>query len=195
MEIAWDELASSAWDGLAGGALPLQQSHGYGCAMAAMGARVRRAVILHDGHPVAMAQVLERRGLRLVSRGPLWLDGDPAIRRHVLRRLARWPGLTVATPEAAVAGVGLVPLVTPVHHALWRLDLDPGVVRAGLAPRWRRRLDAAGRMLTPLVPVDPRGAEALQVLGAAAAEGRAKGYRTLPPRFVAAWPGAARAWV
>lgn len=191
MEIHWDSLSGPEWDALAGD-LPLQQSHGYGVAMAALGANVRRAVVTEGGSPVAMAQMLERRGLRLISRGPLWLDGQP--RRGVLRRLARWPGLTVATTGGA-GGLGLMPLVTPVHHAVWTLDPDPARLRAGMAPKWRRRLAAAERAGLRIQRADPRSSVVAAVLHAAEGEGRAKGYRTLPPAFVAAWPGEVRAWV
>ncbi|MFN7001658.1 MAG: hypothetical protein ACK4ST_16785, partial [Elioraea tepidiphila] len=84
------------------------------------------------------ALVLERGRLRSVFRGPVWAAGVmPAERRRDLRRLARWLGATVATPEDPVTGLGLVPLLTPLHHAIWDLRSD---LRAGLAGNWRASL-------------------------------------------------------
>lgn len=188
MEIHWDSVAGEVWDAMAAD-LPLQQSHAYGAAMAALGARVRRAVVTDAGRPVAMAQMLERRGVRLISRGPLWLDGAP--RRAVLRRLARWPGVTVATTDGA-RGFGLVPLVTPVHHAIWRLG-EEAALRKGLAPKWRRALAQAEGLR--IQRADPKGTVGQAVLAAAARQAEACGYRGLPPAFAALWPGEARLWV
>src|SRR5690606_23963515 len=84
---------------------PFQQSAVYAAAALASGARVRW---LELGAGSALA--VERGRLRLLSRVVLW--GNEAEQRRVLRRLARWTGVTVATPEGAVAGPGLVPLVT-----------------------------------------------------------------------------------
>jgi len=190
MEIHWDSVAGEVWDAMAAD-LPLQQSHPYGAAMAALGARVRRALVIKAGRPVAMAQMLERRGVRLISRGPLWLDGAP--RRAVLRRLARWPGVTVATTDGA-RGLGLMPLVTPVHHAIWRLG-DSDMLRRGMAPKWRRALVRAEGAGLRIQRADPAGPAGLVVLSAAATHARERGYHGLPPAFATFWPGEARLWV
>lgn len=120
------------------GFLPFQQSEPYAAAARASGAHVHWSDL-----GAGRALVVERGPLRLVSRGPVWAEGcGPKDQRLALRRLARWPGLTIATPEIAVQGFGLVPLVTPMHHAIWRLDRD---LRKGLAGKWRNRLTAAER--------------------------------------------------
>ncbi len=153
---------------------PFQQSAVYAAAVAAFGARVRWL----DG-----VLAVERGRMRLISRvGGLDRDG--------LRRLARWPGVTVATPEARVTGFGLVPLVTPMHHAVWSLGPD---LRAGLAGKWRNRLVAAERAG---VRVRCGGTECLEpLLAAEAAQRRTRGYRALPEGFSRALPEAAlRVW-
>lgn len=63
METVWDSLTEDAWnDCLAGaGAALLQQSWRYGTVVAALGARVGRAVIRDGGHEVAVAQAVARR--------------------------------------------------------------------------------------------------------------------------------------
>jgi hypothetical protein len=110
-----------------GAFLPLQQSAPYAAAAAMCGARVRWL----EGSVLAV----ERGRLRLISR-------VRGLDRAGLRQLARWPGITVATPEAQVAGIGLIPLVTPMHHAVWALGPE---LRAGMARNWRGHLHQAER--------------------------------------------------
>lgn len=153
--------------------LPFQQSPVYAAAAQASGAQVRWL-----GDVLAV----ERGPLRLVSR-VAGLDGAG------VRRLARWPGVTVVTPEAAVAGFGLVPLVTPLHHAVWRLEGD---LRAGMAGKWRNRLVSAE------VSVRVRRGDAGTLDGLIreeATQRRARRYRALPEGFARALdPDALRLW-
>ncbi len=153
---------------------PFQQSAVYAAAVATCGARVRWL----DG-----VLVVERGPLRLISR----VSGHD---RAGLRRLARWPGVTVATPEVEVAGFGLVPLVTPMHHAIWALGED---LRAGLAGKWRNRLVAAERAG---LRVRRGGRGCLATLLAEEGKQRqARGYRSLPAGFSHALPdGTLRLW-
>ncbi len=149
------------------GFVPFQQSAAYAAAVAGCGARVRWL----DG-----VLAVERGRVRLISR-------VGRLDRAGLRRLARWPGVTVVTPEAEVAGFGLVPLVTPMHHAVWALEGD---LRAGLAGKWRNRLVAAER-----AGVRVRlgaGATLEALLTAEGGQRRARGYRALPEGFSRALP-------
>lgn len=159
--------------------VPLSQGPSYAAAARAMGATVRR-IDLGCG----TVQVLERAGRRVAFRGPLWADGvDPVEKRRALRRLARFAGITLATPEDAVTGLGLIPLVTPLHHALWDLQGD---LRAGLAGKWRNRLAAAERAG---LRVGPAALKRLPDLVAAeAAQRQDRGYRSLPSQFTLALP-------
>ncbi len=168
------------------GFLPFQQSAPYAAAAAACGARVRWCDL--DG---GRALVIERGRLRLVSRGPVWADDCTATdQRAGLRRVARWQGLTIATPETAVQGWGLIPLITPRHHAVWTLGPQ---MRAGLAGKWRNRLAAAGR--AGVVPRPAPHARLAALVEAEAAQRRSRGYRSLPPAFSAAIPpDALRLW-
>ena len=141
---------------------------------------------------IAVAQVLDRYGLRLINRGPVWLRGvDPVQKRRVLRVLARGP--TVVTAEDAVSGFGLVPLLTGRFHAIWDLHPPPEALRAGLERRWAGRLGAAGRAG---VQVRPGGGDILKLLiREEAAQRYRKGYRGLPPDFPCHLPHAAlRVW-
>ncbi|MDT8855693.1 GNAT family N-acetyltransferase [Paracoccaceae bacterium Fryx2] len=189
MEILWDNLDSAAWRGTT----PLQQSWEYGQAMAALGAGVRRAQVFLDGQEVARAQVLHRRGLRLILRGPLWLAlPEPRARRAVLRRLARHAAPTIATPAEAVPGFGVLPLITPRHHALWDLTPDPAALRAGLSGKWRNRLVRAEAQVAPRRANPARALEPL--LAAEEAQRGQRGYRALPPAFARLWPGSRQVW-
>lgn len=189
MEIIWDQLDRADWTAAlhGGDAGPLQQSWDYGAGMAALGARVRRCVVRDASGDLAMVQVMERRGLRVIARGPVWLRGlDGARKRGVLRGLARHPGLTVATPGEELQGVGLIPLITRRHHALWDLTPDPIELRAGLDGKWRGHLSLAERRG---LRISQGGAQALEALIAAEAAQRAvRGYHALPGAFARGWP-------
>jgi hypothetical protein len=181
-------------EGVAGpGPVPaLQADFGWGQIAAGGGRGLRRIVLRHDGRAVAAAQIVGRGPLWLISRGPVFAPDLPdETRRALLRALARQvPGLLLATPEAPLAGFGLVPLVTARHHAFWSLRPSPEALRAGLEAKWRNRLAAAERAGLVIERRDDPGV----VLAREAAQQRARGYRALPPEFVLAWemahPGA-----
>jgi hypothetical protein len=193
MEIVWDEWDQATWDRglIRAGSAPLQQSWNYGVAMAALGAKVRRGVVRLRCRDLALVQVLERRGIRLISRGPMWLEPVDAVqKRTILRALARHGGVTMATPGQAMSGCGMVPLITPRHHALW--DLTPGIpaLRAGLSASWRGHLAQAERRS---LPIRQAGSDALdRLIAAEAARRKLRCYRALPGAFVRVWPAAYR---
>jgi hypothetical protein len=170
--------------------LPLQQSPVYAEALARLGA-VPRWVDLGCGK----ALVIERGRLRMVMRGPVWSDGCLAPdRRKALRGLARWPGVTIATPEEDIRGFGLIPLVTPLHHTVWQLG--PGL-RAGMARNWRNHLSRAERSAVRITRGD--GATLDQLIVAeghqraqAALSGAARGLHPGPVRRLPAALGMAQ---
>lgn len=160
--------------------LPLQQSPVYAEALARLGA-VPRWVDLGCGK----ALVIERGRLRMVMRGPVWSDGCLAPdRRKALRGLARWPGVTIATPEEDIRGFGLIPLVTPLHHTVWQLG--PGL-RAGMARNWRNHLSRAERSAVRITRGD--GATLDQLILAEGQQRAQRRYRALPEAFTRALPG------
>ncbi|MFT7060342.1 MAG: hypothetical protein ACJASV_002859 [Pseudorhodobacter sp.] len=189
MELHWDQLDKETWDNLLGqaGRAPLQQCWDYGVAMEALGARAHRVAIIDAGRVVAVAQLLQCRRLRLILRGPIWLcELDPAQQRRVLRQLARFAGPVIATLEGCVSGFGLVPLITPRYHALWSLRPDEADLRAGLAGKWRNRLKKAeGLTIT-------QSAGQSQIMAAEVGQRQVRGYKALPPAFLAHWPGEKR---
>lgn len=151
-----------------GAFVALQQSAPYAAAVASCGAHVRWL----GGGVLAV----ERGRVRLISRvSGLGRDG--------LRRLARWPGVTLVTPEEGVTGLGLVPLVTPMHHAIWVLGPD---LRAGMARNWRGHLSQSERAGVRVRRGD-RGT--LKALVAAEATQRGeRRYRALPRGFTLSLP-------
>ncbi len=169
--------------------LPFAQSSAYGHAARSLGAHVAQA-----DFGCGTALVVERRGMLLMSRGPIWTSGTADDHRRALRRFARRWGVTVATPEAGMAGFGLIPLVTPAHHAIWDIGPEPAALRAGMAGKWRNRLVAAER--AGLRVQRGGGQDWAALVAVEAAQRGVKGYRALPPAFSAALPeGARRVWV
>lgn len=160
--------------GETGAFVPFQQSAVYAAAVATCGATVRW---LDD------VLAVERGRVRLISR----VGG---LDRAGLRRLAQWPGLTVATPEVGVSGFGLVPLVTPLHHAVWALEPD---LRAGMAGNWRGSLRQAERAGLRVRRGDGDTLSAL--IASEAIQRLERRYQALPEGFSRALPeGALRLW-
>lgn len=178
----------AALDGLAPFA-PLQAAHLYGALAQAAGRRVWRGEIALGGRRIGLAQALGRGGLWLMSRAPVFAAGlGEEVRRAALRRLARHlPGITIATPEAGLRGFGLVPLVTPRHHALWDLTGPEADLRVRLQAKWRNRLVAAERAGLRLCPEPDPG----WLVAREAGQRRERGYRGLPAGFLAGWGAAA----
>jgi len=189
MEWQWDNCDRGGWQGFMNlaGAAPLPQSWDYGVAMQMLGAKVRRAVLRVDGQVLAVAQVVQRPGLRLISRGPVWLPQlDVARRRRALRGLARFAGVLVAMPEDPLSGFGFVQLRRQRCHALWSLEPEEADLLAGLHGKWRNRLRRA-QALASGISASP--APLVQIVAAEGWQRRERGYRALPASFTAAWPG------
>ncbi|MFP1644851.1 GNAT family N-acetyltransferase [Pontitalea aquivivens] len=165
-----------------GGAMA--QHPGWGDLAVAAGRRVARLELVLGARVIGLVQLTARAGLRLASRGPVWLGpADAGLRRAGLRALAWGGGPLLVTPEHPMAGFGLIPLITARHRAIWDLAPAPDVLRAGLQGKWRNRLGAAERAgLRVRVERDPGW-----LLRAEAAQRRARGYRGLPAGFVEAW--------
>jgi hypothetical protein len=166
--------------------LPFQQSTVYAAAVRANGARAR---FVDLGFGAVL--VVERAGVRMVFRGPLW-RGTPekSDQRLAIRTLARRVGVTVVTPGAPIAGFGLMPLVTPLHHAVWDLEGD---LRAGLDRRWRNHLSAGERRNLSMAPGG--GATLGSLLALDLQQRKARGYQALSASFSQALdPRALRLW-
>ncbi|MCA3436618.1 MAG: hypothetical protein INF48_04770 [Rhodobacter sp.] len=90
-----DDPGRGEWTGRfeLGRSVARQQSWDCGQAAQAQGAGVRARVA--DGlAEISVARVLDRSGLRLIHRGPVWLRGlDPGQKRRVLRAPGQGPSL------------------------------------------------------------------------------------------------------
>lgn len=189
MEIFWDQLTEKQWQGRICGycGSSLRQDWNFGAVMAQMGASVGRAVIIEGGQEVALAQVLQRRGLRVIGQGPLWLAPlGPAAKRRVVRLLARHAGATIVTPNEALSGLGLVPMITPRSSALWRINQPESALRQGLHGKWRNRLVRAEDTARP-VRLNKKMIGVL--IEKESAQRRARGYQNLPGAMALSWPG------
>ncbi|SIS73276.1 GNAT family N-acetyltransferase [Phaeovulum vinaykumarii] len=191
---ACHDMAPAAWGALVPAGAALSQSATYGTVATGLGRAVERWQI---AGPQAVAwgtcQILRRRGLRVILRGPAWdaqAPTDARLRRRVLGRLGR--GLSVATPEEAASGPGLVPLMTPRFQA--RLALGPeDQMRAAMQGKWRNRLvkaEAEGLKVARLTghAAEP---ELARLLALDSAQAGARGYRSLGAGFLAGWAAVA----
>ena len=181
------DLSADRWDaecGASGAAVGLQQAGRYGALAAARGRRVLRLELRARGDRFGLVQLLGRGALWQVMRGPVLVPGTPpGLHRAGLRALARRAGITLATAAQPVAGFGLVPLITPRHHAIWDLAVPEAGLRAGLAQKWRNRLARAERAGLRLYPErDPAW-----LIAAEAGMRAERGYRAHPPAFTADW--------
>ncbi len=130
------------------------------------------------------AQVVQRGRLRLISRGPVWHpDGSDRDHRVALRQLARWGGATLVTPETDLRGWGLVPLITPLHHAVWDLSGDP---RGRMEQKWRNRLSAGER--AGILPKQAARSALAGLVARESAQRRARGYAAYTEEFTMALP-------
>ncbi|WP_425050438.1 GNAT family N-acetyltransferase [Psychromarinibacter sp. S121] len=194
MEIRWDSLTERAWTAaLSPNAGALQQSWRYGAAVQAMGGTVRRAELWHGGCFLGLAQVVVRRvgPLRLgwLSRGPVWhvAQGDTCAALHALRRAlpGGGPRLLLCVAEGRVPGT--VPLVTPVCMAEVPLAPEPAIMRCRLHQKWRNRLVKAEAAGLKVSVTAPSAADLDWLLSLDRAQAKTRGYRGLPPAFLAAW--------
>lgn len=192
MNLMWHNFSAKSdlsEPGFGGGGMPMQQHPTYGAVLRRFGRQVRVAEWWQGGGPLARALVVSRPGLTLLSRGPLW-SGAAGEAGPLLRDIARFSGLTFATPERAAAGPGLIPVMAPRSEAIWHLPGDRVALRSALDPKWRNKLTKAERENAGLTIRASARADA-GWLYAAERQRRDRGYRTLPPAFAESWRAAA----
>ncbi|SDY08113.1 GNAT family N-acetyltransferase [Citreimonas salinaria] len=170
--------------------VPLPQSREFARALALLGAPLRR----REAGGVTWQARERRAGIAVISRGPVGAEAD----RHAwLASIARHqPGTVLLEADGfgpeALRQAGFWPLVTPASLAMLPLG-DNGAMRAAMHQKWRNRLVRAERAGLQIIrkPLE-RGH---WLLGADAAQARARGYRPLPHAvsvaFAQANPGGA----
>ncbi|AZQ65864.1 GNAT family N-acetyltransferase [Silicimonas algicola] len=191
MALTLHSVSRDRWHRLSADA-PFQQSWSYGAAAEALGADVLRLEVREGPNTIAIAQGIGRRiGVRttLFGRGPLWTgESDDGLRADVLRVLRRETrGIALVTPHAndagAVRSAGFFAAMTPATVAEWRLGPD---MRARIHGKWRNRLCAAEASGVTLLR-SRRGDDLRWLVGLDREQQRRKGFRALPPAFLAAW--------
>ncbi|MBC7952365.1 MAG: GNAT family N-acetyltransferase [Rhodospirillaceae bacterium] len=162
VEIAWDRLDRAGWEKLFAdaGRSALLQSWAYGEAKAELeGWHPRRAIISLDGHPVALAQVLEKRlggvvRVGRLNRGPVWLRAvsDDEVRLVLAALRAKWRcwrlGALFLAPELPLGRAALMAGFRPRKAPLWcsawlDLSVDGASLRKRLDGKWRNMLAGA----------------------------------------------------
>ncbi|HOA95252.1 MAG TPA: GNAT family N-acetyltransferase [Quisquiliibacterium sp.] len=206
MQVLWNPPERGAWDALhrsAAGAL--QQHWSYGAALQSGTTRCLRAVVTHDGAPVALAQFMSRRvGLvvevALCTRGPVWLAPlDAAGRSSAVRAIrqsfpVRRPRVVLCSPDepaSETAGsAGRYRVMTGYSTVLIDLTRPLDQLRADLTGNWRNRLASAERSALKVQRGGTKPAQYGWLLEREAAQRDRKTYRGLPLAFVAAYQAA-----
>jgi lipid II:glycine glycyltransferase (peptidoglycan interpeptide bridge formation enzyme) len=178
----------------------LQQDWCYGAAMQTLGADVRRVGILDGNTLVGLAQFTTRRiagvvRLALCSRGPVWLeDVDAAGKAAAYKTFKRglglgWPRVTLVSPdeETAAGTRGLSRVMTGYSTVLMDLTQDLDTLRAGLAGRWRNRLNAAQKSDLKLQQNGSKPAQYRWLLDTEEGQRAARGYQATPAALVPAF--------
>jgi hypothetical protein len=200
------EVEPDLWEAACAAAacVPLQQSTAYGAALARRGRIVRRWLIEGaDGRTLYGMQAATRRiagiaALTTALRGPfpfhpevLAAGGAPLA--AAIRAMSRpWPHALICAPELddgaaasrAMRDARLRRVMTPQALAMTDLRGDTAALRRRLDGKWRNRLvkaEAAGLR----VDIARGGAAMTWLCGAHGRLMRTKGFRGLPPEFIA----------
>ncbi|MFM7567389.1 MAG: lipid II:glycine glycyltransferase FemX [Betaproteobacteria bacterium] len=209
MKLIWDPDSHKVWDVFHRdhrGAL--QQSWGYGEALARLGVRVHRAVAEVDGQAVGIAQFICRRipgylSLSSCTRGPVWSpDLDAASRRALYRQLkAELPAprlrVTLFSPDRPAAELapaevaGLRRVMTGYSTVMIDLTQPLEAVRAAFDSKWRNRLVKAETEKALQVHVNSNVTKCRELLDREGRQRESRNFHGLPTDFVTHWIDAA----
>ncbi|MGB3278218.1 MAG: hypothetical protein WBA92_03400 [Pseudorhodobacter sp.] len=90
------------------------------------------------------------------------------------------------TPDSALHGWGLLPLITPQTYAVWQIGLPEADLRRALHGKWRNRLVKAEAQVKPVV-LSERNLRHL--IATEASQRRDRAYKNLPGDIALDWPG------
>lgn len=205
VDIVWNQGTVAEWRALYGAApaATLPQCFAYADAMAReRGFVPRLGRITLQGRTVGLAQVLERRSLKVftqrhIHRGPLWLDGTPAppvaeaaltilrreCPRNLLNNLSFLPELPAGEEWAAMmARVGFR-RIGPGYRTI-RIDLTQPLdkLRAAWSTTARQRLKKAEKAGLVL-DIDAKAQNLPWLMGKEQAQAKTKGFRPLSGRL------------
>lgn len=174
----WERLANKAQ-------APLQQRWLYGDAVTRIGRDVLRLAVVHQGEPVAIAQIVQRKikgiEVSLISRGPVFLQNSLSCEvLHSVRATLKTASLKLMSPDTKLRRLSFSP--TPKICEL-DLSLDLQDLRAAQHAKWRNALKKAEGTRLKVVQITATPAALtplLQVEKQRQSQGR---YRGLPPEF------------
>jgi lipid II:glycine glycyltransferase (peptidoglycan interpeptide bridge formation enzyme) len=177
----WERLANLAQ-------APLQQRWLYGDAVQRIGRDVVRLAVIHQGEPIAIAQIVQHEimgiEVSLVSRGPVFLtDGPTTDVLRSVRASLKVASLKLMSPDTRIRRLSLS---TKTQICELDLTLDLQNLRAAQHAKWRNALKKAERTRLKVAQITATSA-ALTPLLQAEKERQAQGkYRGLPPEFTLA---------
>ncbi|MBU2867197.1 GNAT family N-acetyltransferase [Pacificibacter marinus] len=167
---------------------PFQQRWLYGDAVQRIGRDVLRLAVMHQGEPVAIAQIMQRKimgfEVSLTSRGPVFLQsGHSNDVLRALRSTLKTASLKLMSPDTRLRRFSLSskPQICELD-----LSLDLHDLRAAQHPKWRNALKKAeaSRLKVAQITATPVAlAPLLQAEKDRQSHGR---YRGLPPEFTLA---------
>ncbi len=209
MNLIWDPASPKVWDAFHRehhGAL--QQSWGYGAALARLGVRVHRALVELEGRPVGLAQFICRRipaylSLSSCTRGPVWApELDAEARRALYRRLrTELPAprlrVTLFSPDRTAAELvpvevaGLRRVMTGYSTVMLDLTQPPEALRAAFDGKWRNRLVKAETEKKLQVHVNSNVPKCRELLEREGRQRESRNFHGLPTDFVTHWIDAA----
>ncbi len=195
VSIQWDTLSASQWQDMTDrqAYCPLQQHYAYGEAMQLLGARVYRAGLFRNDKPIAMAQLLHRRWLKLfpvtlLLRGPTGYPESCGISYQSMMEQLQ-AAMPVSASRCIIAPPPEQSLTHPFRQvatgeaiALWDIAAATDVLWARMQPKWRASLKQAEQTGLKLTG-SSEPAEMQWLLAAEQAKQRERRYRNLPPEF------------
>ena len=163
--------------------LPLQQHPNFAAALRQLGAKTR-AINIDGSEPV---QTVTRFGMRFASRGPIWHDTPTDIQTHALK----YSGLHLINSNggdhAAFQNAGFRQIMKPRHVAELSILGTPEDRMRRLKGKWRNGLRQGAKHPQTIETEPFHPSQHQWLLKADLAQQKAKGFRSLPHRFLIAY--------
>lgn len=204
--VVWDAARRQDWDGFCAAApfASHHQHYAYGGVLEAMGVRLHRAQLFHDGRWIGAAQIQFRKFFgvftaALVLRGPVWAPHDidnaaKAAAVEAMRKTLPVAGLygLIVAPEDSPDGcgdnglgaAGYKRIMSGHHTVMLDLTQDEETLRAALNGKWRNRLKAAEKADITLSPLGKRPDKYAWLIKKDEQQQKTSGYKAMPSVMV-----------
>lgn len=209
--VAWDSARRQDWDAFCAAApfASYQQHYAYGGVLEAMGVRLHRAQLFHDGRWIGAAQIQFRTffslfTVALVLRGPVWSpqgvdDAARAAAIEAMRKalpVAGLYGLIIAPEDSpdrpkdgghgedGLGAAGYKRIMSGHHTVMLDLTQDEENLRGGLNGKWRNRLKAAEKSDITLSPLGKRPDKYAWLIEKDEQQQKTSGYQAMPSIMV-----------